>query len=247
MILKIRLNKRRLSKSGNKMRRVALLPVIGLLTILPGCYSSNLLEYEGLKPANIAISGSVKSLVVVSKCDLDSAYKFTAILAGRLSDFKRDSIMMKQTVLGCSDALLESPRFSLFNPVVTRNLAGQYTNPSEKIPWTKVLEIAGDPPHDAVLSMEYGTIDDTIRSNPASGWLNPCQFVVSVKTHWRLYRLSDFQTVEFNFADTVAYDIDSPSEFLSSLNMGPDFIKKTTMISVTARPRCIKATICRSR
>jgi hypothetical protein len=206
------------------MKRLTGLPIIGFLTILSGCYSSGFLEYEGLKPASLAISKSIQSMVVVSRCDLDSSYKIAAFDAGRGADFTRDSVMMKQAVLGCSDVLVESPRFKLFNPVVTRNLSGFYTEPTIKIPWTKIMEISGEPARDAVLCMDYGTVDDTIRSDP-DNWFMPYQYIVIVKTHWRLYRLADFQSTDFNYSDTIAFDIDSPTEFLSSVNQGPDFLK----------------------
>ncbi len=215
------------------MTRLTRLPIIGFLTLLSGCYSTTFLEYDGLKPAAIEISKSIGSLVVISKCDLDSTYKTASAAAGRTSDFIRDSSMMKRAVLGCADALAESPRFKIFNPVVTRNLSDLYTSPSMKIPWSNISAIAGDPPHDAVLSMEYGTVADTIKSNP-DDWLAQYQYIVIVKTHWRLYRLSDFQSMDFNYSDTIAFSIDSPTEFLSSVNQGPDFLKEAMYEAGTA-------------
>lgn len=201
------------------------IPVIGLLTLLSGCYAANFVEYEALKPAELAVSKSIKSLVVVSKCDLDTAYKFSAIQEGKLKDFNRDSMMMKQAVLGCADAMVESPRFDIYNPLITRTLTGSYTDTDVRIPWYKVREIAGTKPYDAVLSLEYGSFRDTIKYNADEGWLSGYQYVVVVKSLWRMYRLSDFQVADFAYTDTIAFDIDSPTEFLASLSMGPDFLK----------------------
>ncbi|MFA5816890.1 MAG: DUF6340 family protein [Bacteroidales bacterium] len=198
------------------MKRFARLPVFAILVLLSGCYSANMLELDGLKPAEVTISASIQSLTVVSRCDLDSAYKVSLESLGRIKDFDRDSIMAKQVVLGCSDALVESPRFDLFNPVVRRILVGDFSDPSRRIPWDIVRIIAGDPQRDAVLSLEIGVITDTIKYSLQDEWLSTYQYYVVVKTLWRLYRLTDFQSKEFNFADTVAFDIDSPSEFTSS-------------------------------
>ncbi|TSA39251.1 MAG: hypothetical protein D4R64_00165 [Porphyromonadaceae bacterium] len=198
------------------MKRFARLPVFAILVLLSGCYVANMLEFDGLKPAEVAISASIQSLTVVSRCDLDSVYKVSLESLGRIKDFDRDSIMAKQVVLGCSDALVESPRFDLFNPIVRRSLVGDFSDPSRKIPWDMIQIIAGDPPRDAVLSLEIGVIKDTIKYSLQDGWLRTYTYNVVVKTLWRLYRLSDFQSKEFNFADTVAFDIDSPSEFTSS-------------------------------
>ena len=202
------------------MKPFAGLPLFAILVLLSGCYAANQLDMDGLKPADITVPGSVRSLTVVSRCDLDSAYKLSLESLGRVKDFHRDSIMAKQVVLGCSDALLESPRFDLFNPVVSRSLVAEDANTSGTIPWNKVRSIAGDPPHDAVLSLEVATINDTIKYSILNGWLSTYQYFVIVKTSWRLYRLADFQSKELNFADTTTFDIDSPAEFSSSPDRG---------------------------
>jgi len=201
------------------MTRLARLPVFALLALLPGCYAANLLEMDGLKPAVATISPVIKSLTVVSRCDLDSAYKVSLKSLGRISDFNRDSLLAKQTVLGCSDALLESPRFDLFNPVVSRSLDAGISNSTEEIPWSMVRKIAGEPPKDAVLSLEIGVVRDTLKNRTRDGWYGYWQYSVIVKTFWRLYRLNDFQSTEFNFTDTVTFDVESPAEFSSSPDM----------------------------
>lgn len=207
------------------MKRFALLLIFALLVLLSGCFTANMLELDGLNPAEVTIPATIKSLTVVSRCDLDSAYKVSLESLGRITDFHRDSIMAKQVVLGCSDALVESPRFDLFNPIIRRSLVGDFSNPSVRIPWDKIRIIAGDPPQDAVLSLEIGVITDTIKYSLQDGWLSSYQYIVVVKTLWRLYRLNDFQSKEFNFADTVAFDIDSPSEFSSTPDQRLECIK----------------------
>ena len=192
------------------------LSVFAFPLLLPGCYAGSMLEFDGLKPAEVTVSASIKSLTIVSRCDLDSAFKVSLEAIGRVADFNRDSLMAKQAVIGCSDALVESPRFDLFNPVVHRSLVREFSDPSEKIPWDMVGIIAGDPLKDAVLSLEIGTVDDTVKYSLLDGWLSSWQYIVYVKTFWRLYRLSNFQSKEFSFSDTIAFEIDSPSEFSSS-------------------------------
>lgn len=207
------------------MKRLARLPVFAVLALLPGCYMSSMLEFDGLQPADTTIPATIKTLTVVSRCDLDSVYKLSLESAGRIADFKRDSQMSKMVVIGCSDALVESPRFNLFNPIVRRSLIGDTSDRSEKIPWDQVRIIAGEPPLDAVLSFEFGSIEETIKQNFQDGWLRNWQYIVYVKTCWRLYRLIDFQSQEFNFTDTVAIDIESPVEFNSSPDQKIDCIR----------------------
>lgn len=197
------------------MKWLIRLPAGTLLALLPGCFTANMLEMEGLKPAVVNISSSITSLTVVSRCDLDSTFKASLESAGRIADFTRDSLLSKQVVLGCSDALVESPRFDLFIPVLRRSLDADFSDPATKIPWDMIRAIAGDSPLDAVLSLERADINDTIKKSTQEGWLT-YQYVVFVKTIWRLYRLEDFQSAEFNFTDTIDFTIDSPEEFTSS-------------------------------
>jgi hypothetical protein len=197
------------------MKRFVWLTVFSLPALLSGCYLTNMLELDGLKPAQVAISASIQSLTVVSRCDLDSTFKASLMSSGKAEDFRLDSILAKQVVLGCSDALAESPRFDLFNPVVHRNLTEASYDPLSSIPWETVRIIAGDPPRDAVLSLETAEVSDTVTKSIEEGWVN-YHFLVYAKTFWRLYRLSDFQSKEFIFTDTIAYEIDSPTDFISS-------------------------------
>lgn len=207
------------------MKRFAWLLVLVIPIVITGCFSANMLEMDALKPGDFTVPVSVKSLAVVSRCDLDSAYKLTLQVSGRRRDFNNDSIMAKQVVLGCSDALLESPRFKLFNPIIHRNLEQDFNTPPAKIPWDAVRVIAGDPPVDGVLALEGGVMRDTVTYRLLDGWFNSWQYRVIVKTFWRMYDLSDFQSKEFSFTDTMAYDIDSPADFTSSPDMKISCVK----------------------
>jgi hypothetical protein len=201
--------------------RLLLLPLIALL---PGCYAANQLELEGLKPAEVVIPASVRNLTVVARSDLDSIYKTSLVLAGQRRAFNLDSTVAKQAVLGCSDALVESPRFALFNPVVRRNLDGDYSNPEKKLPWSMIRTIAGDSICDAVLSLEIGSVDDTVGRRITDGWLT-YQYSIELKTFWRLYFLNDFQSRDYRFTDTVFYDIESPQEVMSSPDMRIEYLR----------------------
>jgi hypothetical protein len=199
------------------MKALGRIVLMLMATGLSGCYTASLMEMDILKPADITFPGNVRSLVVVARCDLDSAYKATLLKERQLSRFERDSTMSKQVVLGCSDAILESPRFTINNPVIDRTLGPEFSGASHKIPWDQVVKIAGDPPVDAVLSLEDVLVDDTLKSSVANGWLT-YTYQVYVKTFWRFYRIFDFQSKEFNFSDTVSFDIDEVADFMSSSN-----------------------------
>ncbi len=218
------LQKAKSGKDGKAMKWFRFLPIILLSTGLSGCYTASQLEYDALKPAEITISGDVRSITVIARCDLDSTFKQASLKSGNFGGFKRDSLMSKQMVIGCCDALVESPRFTVNNPVLRRSLAGAFKDPDMRIPWDAIRNIAGNPPQDAVLSLEYASVDDTIRFHD-DDWLGYYQYYVMVSSMWRLYRLGDFQTKEYRFRDTVSFDIPSPNEFLASPDNALECIK----------------------
>jgi hypothetical protein len=218
------------------MKRVVSASVLGLSFLLQGCYNASLLEYDALKPAEITIPAEIRSLTVIARCDLDSTYRQASVKAGTFASFKRDSLMSKQMVVGCSDALLECPRFILNNPVLRRTLAGDFQDPNNKIPWYEILAVAGNPPQDAVLSLEYASVNDTIRYHN-DDWFGYYQYFVRVTSVWRLYRLTDFQSRDFRFQDTVSFDIPSPGEFLASPDNAIDCIKDAMYESGTRTAR----------
>lgn len=197
-------------------------PIFLLFGLIPGCYVANLLEMDGLQPAEVAVSPAINSLAVISRSDMDSILKVSFQEAGRIKDFDRDSLLSKQIILGCSDALYESPRFELFNPVIRRTLDSEYLGASRKMPWEKILPAAGDPPTDALLSLEIVVVNDSFISGAS---LNPDQYTMYISTFWRLYRLVDFQTDEFSFKDTIRYYIDAPPGFTSSPDLKLEYIK----------------------
>jgi hypothetical protein len=207
------------------MNGLTKLAAILVLTLIAGCYSGTILEYDGLKPAQITLPANVKSMVVVARCDLDSTYKAAFLSAGRKIDFKRDSLLNKQAVIGCSDALVESPKLSLFNPTIKRTNLGSQSDPTAKIPWHIITLVGGDPQQDAILVLESGSVRDTIRSVVQDEWLNSFEYVTEIKTFWRLYQLGNFQSREFQFTDTVAFDIESPSGLISSSERKLEYLK----------------------
>jgi hypothetical protein len=210
--------------------------VLGLPVFLHGCYTATLLEFDALEPAEVTLPSGIKTLTVIARCDLDSTYRQTAVISGKLAGFKRDSLMSKQMVVGCSDAMVESPRYTLNNPVLKRTLAGNYHDPDVKLPWDAIRTIAGNPPQDAILSLEYASVDDTIRFHE-DDWLGYYQYSVLVKSVWRLYRLDDFQSRDFRFVDTVSFEIPSPNEFLSSPENALECIREAMYESGTRTAR----------
>lgn len=188
------------------MKRLPGLIVLAGMLLLPGCYPAFVFEMEGLEPAELTVSSSISTIAVISRMDLDSLQKVVMNQAGKKSTFDRDSSIAKEGVLGCVDELLESPRFEVFNPVVKRSLVGEFTDPVRPLPWISIREAAGDPPLDAVLSLEGCNYRDTVTTAVSEFWVTHTYFLIC-KTHWRLYDLNTYQFKDVVFSDTTTIDL----------------------------------------
>ena len=177
----------------------------GILS-LPGCYPAFVFEMEGLEPAELTVSGSISTIGVISRLDLDSLRKIEIIHTLKNSMFVQDSSIAKEAVLGCIDELLESPRFEVYDPIVKRNLVGEFSDPGRPLPWASIRQAAGDPPLDAVLSLEHYTYKDTVIASSVEYWVVHTYRLIC-ETHWRLYDLKSLQSRIVVFADTTTIDL----------------------------------------
>jgi hypothetical protein len=116
------------------------------------------------------------------------------------------------------DALIASPRFEVYDPIITRSLVGDYSDGSRLLPWPVIQSVAGIPPIDAVLSLEYSEFKDSVITRSDDGWMY-YQLVVYVKTYWRLYRLAQYSVSDYLFSDTLHANIgEDPGIVISSVN-----------------------------
>jgi len=185
------------------------------LMALSGCYPAFVFQMEGLEPAKISIPASVTSITVFSRIDIDSTSKPARIESAGKMNFTLDSLMAKEAVLGCVDELIKSPRFEVYDPMVKRNLAGDFTNPARPLPWNIIGEIVGDPPLDAALALESCCYRDTVISLVRDGW-KTYSFLQILSTYWRLYELKNNQFTEYQFTDTLTYELWEVEEMIQS-------------------------------
>ena len=177
-----------------------------LLTFPAGCYPAFVFQMDGLEPAQITVTSSISSLTVFTRIDLDSSYRASRIASAGKALFLLDSTAAKEGVLGCIDELLESPRFEVFDPIIRKNLNGDFTNPDCPLPWIKILEAAGEPPVDAALALESCQVRDTVVTVVQDGFKDYA-FLLILKTYWRLYDLSMNRYLDYPFIDTIKYDL----------------------------------------
>jgi hypothetical protein len=199
-----------------------IIALAGLL-LLHGCYPAFVFEMEGLEPAELTVPPSISTITVLSRVDLDSIYKAERIKLGKKSTFISDSSIAKSGVNGCVDELIESPRFEVYDPIIKRNLIGEFSNPIRPLPWLNVREAAGDPPQDAVLSLESCEYRDTVISSVTDGWVS-YSYLLICKTFWRLYDLDSYQTKDYLFTDTSGFDLGEASELIKST------VEKTALV-----------------
>lgn len=206
------------------MKRLPGWIVLAGILSLSGCYPAFVFEMEGLQPAELTVSPSITSIAVISRMDLDSLRKAEMNQPGKKSTFARDSSIAKQGVVGCVDEMLESPRFEVFDPVIRRNLIGEFTNPARPLPWTTIGEVAGDPPLDAVLSLESFSYSDTVIISVAEYWVNHT-YRLLCRTHWRLYDLQTLQRKDAVFTDTTTIDLGQDAGLTLSSSEKTEMIK----------------------
>jgi len=172
------------------------------LLLQTGCYPAFKLELDGLEPAEITIPSAIKTISVLSRVDVDSLYKDGKLQNGKKASFERDSSIVKQGIIGCADALIASPRFEVYDPIIRRSLVGDFSDGSQLLPWSVIRAVAGVPPIDAVLSLEYSEFRDTVVARRADGWIY-YQLDIIVKTYWRIYRLAQYSVSDYLFTDTL--------------------------------------------
>ena len=124
-------------KAINHHATISYLAAILFYILLPGCSPVTMLEMEGLMPAEISVPSSIQSLVLVSIADFNRPRSAPLKWTDQAGDYVSDSIISRNFVDGCSDALATSPRFAVFKPVIDGNFAGESIDPCEKMPGRK--------------------------------------------------------------------------------------------------------------
>jgi len=204
------------------IKYIALVPLI----LLSSCYSASKFDMEGLEPAEITISPSIKTLTLVSRTDLDSAYKAGFLQKGARQVFEQDSTFAKEAVVGCVDGLLDGPRFQVYDPVIRRTLSGDYTDSGRLLPWPLIRKIAGNPPVDGVLALESYAIRDTMVLRNEEGW-SYIEQITKVRTYWRLYQLEQLATYDFTFNQTYTWDRGSDPDQIKSSAIQKDIYRES--------------------
>ena len=201
---------------------------VGLVVILAiaGCYPAFRIDMQGLEPAAVTLSQDINTLTVVSRFDLDSLVKTEYIRNNQAKQFQRDSSIIHESIIGCSDALVESPRFNIYDPIIRRNLVGDFSNPGRPLPWPTVLAVAGDPPLDGVLSLESLQYRDTLILKASNGWVIPEQWVY-IRSYWRLYNIKQQMVYDFTYSDPFVLTIDGNPDDMTSA-------QKSTLIKESA-------------
>jgi hypothetical protein len=176
------------------------------LFFLTGCYPVFKFDMDGLEPAQLNVSQTVSSLTILARADLDSLYKSGRIQSGKKAVFDRDSSIVHEAVNGCKDGLLNSPRFVIYDPVIRRNLVGDFSDADRLLPWKAVQAVAGEPPVDAVLALESVEMKDTVVLRQSDGWIFS-DYRILIKSSWRLYNLKQYTVSNFIFSDTLNNDL----------------------------------------
>lgn len=202
---------------GMKRSVMIILSLTGL--VLCRCSTQRVLELDGLRPADISISPQVRSVVLMTNHQVNYPSRSSLTSPDQLTEFISDSIIARTVMDGCMDAMSQSPRFEICNPILKRDSSPGTVNPSRVLSRDQVRSIAGDPPRDAILSLERALVWDTMKWSRKEGKVNYYIYILVIRTFWQFYEVKDFRSSRYYFVDTVSFNDCIPYEF--SLKNGP--------------------------
>ena len=136
--------------------------IIGITLFLSSCYTASLIETDILNPAERAVSQYIYRVGVVSRMDLDVKRNGGRIIRKARIVFERDSMMLKNAVLGLLDGLAESPRFDAYKIDGKRILSGGDSNLGRPLSRSLIDTLAAKDELDLIISLTAANFEDTV-------------------------------------------------------------------------------------
>ncbi len=174
----------------------------GLVLFLPSCILPYNYSAEILYPAQISIPSDIQNIGVFNRIDLGPNP------AGYFSgdeweaNFKSDSTIYKQAVIGMEDGLIESPRFNVVETLNKRNMPGFQADPSKILDWKYLKGICPDST-DLLIELAIASFDDTILNlSPKDDAVENYYCILST-IFWRSYNINSEETSLYRIQDTV--------------------------------------------
>lgn len=170
----------------------------GLTLILSSCILAYNYQAEILFPAQIEISADINNVGVFTRIDLGP---------GSLGYFsggeqKRDSVLLKQSVLGLEDGLIESPRYSVVKTLTKRNLPGFISQPSKNLPWKFLNNICPDST-DLLIELATASFKDTVIDLNVADDIEENYYCILTSFFWRLYDIDAKEISLYRIQDTT--------------------------------------------
>lgn len=174
----------------------------GLAMILSSCILAYNYQAEILFPAQIDVSADLNNVGVFSRIDLGpgSLGYFSGLEQGR--SFKRDSVLLKQSVLGLEDGLIESPRYNVIKTLTKRNLSGFLPQPSKNLAWTFLRNICPDST-DLLIELATASFNDTVIDLNARDDIVENYYCILTTFFWRLYDIDAKEISLYRIQDTT--------------------------------------------
>jgi hypothetical protein len=152
-------------------------------------------------PAKVNIPANVKSLSLISRVYPDSITGTLESLSNIVLDSSKNYYPLSaEALFAVSDELKNSPRYQVVKISGNYDSIENIHHPDTSIPWKKVREKCVIDSTDALLSLEYFNISDTIFINTAISGFCRINYIIFLKTLWKLYdpfnlKLDDFYTL----------------------------------------------------
>ena len=174
---------------------------IGLVSILSSCILAYNYKADILVPAKIDVPLGCQNVGVFSRIDLSDLPSGLYVDQQAINDFKRDSSLLKQMVIGLEDGLIESPRFSVVETSPKRNFAGFHDDLSLNVNWDILKQICPDST-DILIELVTATLNDTVipQLEPRDYYQNYYCIVTTV--YWRVSNLKTKDVSLYRIQDT---------------------------------------------
>jgi len=198
--------------------------IFGITLFLSSCYTASLIEADVLNPAKQSISQDIYRVGVVSRMDLDVKRTAGRIVSKSRKAFERDSMMLKNAVLGLLDGLAESPRFDAYEVEGKRVLSGGQSNLNRELSWTLIDTLAAKDELDLIISLTAANFKDTLLLQKGRSTASPDllrrdsqllkelykqgyseAYIFFPHLYWRLYHVKTREIKKYVQIDTIIH------------------------------------------
>lgn len=194
-----------------KKNSIVFLLISILLVCFTSCLTIGKISIQVLEPAHYKISPTIVKISLADHSNLKKGRYFLHVKQGDevKSKTKLDSVLSRALMFGLIDNLDNSPRF-VFNNTYKYIKSKNFTNRFDLLNWDEVKKICDKDTSDALVSLEYFTVSDSLSKNIAYQPMNGGYYgsmVINTYSLWRIYYpYSGNKYTDLTIRDTIGWE-----------------------------------------